>query len=72
LDAWWNKNPWLNAFRKPFGLSILAIVGECCSARIEADKLAKDHGQADSNLSSRDMLSRYMVAQASHPGVPHW
>ncbi|KAL9634238.1 MAG: hypothetical protein Q9164_004215 [Protoblastenia rupestris] len=71
FDEWWNKNPWVAMWRRPFGFSILKTVGDFCNERQQQKEGNKD---AEKTISENkaDMLSRFMEIQSTNPSVPEW
>ena len=58
-------------WRRPFGFSILKIVGDCINERKLGNK--DNEGAEKTNpLDSKDMLSRFIEIQSTSDSIPPW
>ena len=58
--------------RRPTGLSILKIVGDCCDERQQKAKINEGADEDVTQVNNRDMLSRFMEVRKKDPSVPTW
>ena len=72
IDKFWNKNPYLNKIWPTTSSPIMGFAIGKAKERQAVEKTWDTYDEEAPEVNTRDMLSRFVEAQAKDPNCPDW
>ena len=72
VDKFWNKNPYLNKLWPTTSSPIMSFAMNKAKERQAVEKTWATYDPEAPEVNTRDMLSRFVEAQANDPNCPDW